>query len=95
MDSIFCFTPKGEVWDMMAGATVLDFAYRVHTNLGNSCIGAKINKVIKTIDTKLQNGDMIEILTANSPQVTENWKNIAITSKAKKQIEKFLSSNKK
>ena len=95
IDSIFCFTPKGDAWDMPLDSTVLDFAYRVHTNLGNSCIGAKINKVIQNINTKLQNGDMIEILTANEPQVMENWKNIVITTKAKKQIEKYLSLNKK
>ncbi len=95
MDSIFCFTPKGDTWDIMTGSTALDFAYRVHTNIGNNCIGAKINKVIKPIDTKLQNGDVVEILTAETPQVIESWKNIVFTNKAKKQIEKFLSSNKK
>ncbi len=95
MDSIFCFTPKGDAWDMQIGSTVLDFAYRVHTNLGNNCIGAKINKVIKGIETKLSNGDVIEILTADKPQVVENWKDIVVTQKAKRQIEKFLSLNKK
>lgn len=95
IDSIFCFTPMGDLWDMPINSTVLDFAYRVHSNVGNHCTGAKINKVVKNIKTLLQNGDMVEILTSENQKPSPEWKNFVVTTRAKKAIKHYFYKNKK
>jgi guanosine-3',5'-bis(diphosphate) 3'-pyrophosphohydrolase len=68
-DQVFVFTPKGEVKDLPAGATPLDFAYRIHTDIGHRCIGAKINNRLVPLDYKLKNGDIVEIVTTKASTV--------------------------
>jgi GTP diphosphokinase / guanosine-3',5'-bis(diphosphate) 3'-diphosphatase len=86
-DQVFVFTPKGEVKDLPAGATPLDFAYRIHTDVGHSCIGAKVNNRLVPLDYKLKNGDIVEIVTtkvAHGP--SRDWLNIVQTGHAKEKI---------
>src|SRR5688500_2198294 len=65
-DEVFVFTPKGDIKDLPAGATPLDFAYRIHTDVGHKCIGAKVNNRLVPLDYKLRNGDMVEIITTKA-----------------------------
>ncbi len=95
IDSIFCFTPKGDLISLPIGATALDFAYEIHSKVGNTCVGAKINKVIKNIKTVLQTGDMIEIITSKNQHPTYEWERFVITHKAKSTIKQFLKNEKK
>jgi GTP pyrophosphokinase len=88
-DEVFVFTPKGDVKGLPMGATPLDFAYAVHSSIGHRCIGAKINGRIVNIDTKLKNGDIIEILTASvnaGHGPSRDWLNIVHTNEAKSKI---------
>ena len=89
-DNVFCFTPKGEVISLPKGATALDFAYAVHTNIGNSTIGAKINGKLAPLDNSIKNGDQIEIIRSNGKLPQKSWLNFCKTGKAKSQIKKFL-----
>ncbi len=89
-DNVFCFTPKGEVVSLPKGATALDFAYAVHTNIGNSTIGAKINGKLAPLDHSIKNGDQIEIIRSNGKHPQKSWLNFCKTGKAKSQIKKFL-----
>lgn len=86
-DAVFVFTPKGDVVELPAGSCLVDFAYRVHTDVGHRCVGAKINGRIVPLDTKLSNGDIVEVLTskqANGP--SRDWLSFAKTSQAKNRI---------
>ena len=87
---VFVFSPKGEVFNLKVGATVLDFAFSVHTELGRRCIGAKIDGKLCSISQKLQNGDKVEIITSKKQKPTEEWLNIAVTSKARNKIKSYL-----
>lgn len=89
-DSVFCFTPHGKLITLPKGATPLDFAYEVHSNIGNTCIGVKINGQIKPLKTVLENGDQVEILTDKSQIPSREWEALVITPKAKAKIKKFL-----
>ena len=95
IDSIFCFTPQGDLITLPIGATALDFAYEIHSNIGNHCVGAKINKVIKNIRTPLKTGDMIEILTSKTQNPTPEWGRFVITIKAKNAIKHYLKQQRK
>jgi GTP pyrophosphokinase len=85
-DRIFILTPKGKVFDLPIGSTPVDFAYRVHTDIGNSCTGAKINNKMVSLETPLQSGDVVEILTQKSKKPSESWLRFAKTTYAKKKI---------
>ncbi len=85
-DEVFVFTPKGDLLKFPKGATVLDFAYHIHSRVGNQCTGARINNKIVTIRYQLQSGDQVEVLTSNTQTPKQDWQNIVKTSRAKSKI---------
>lgn len=85
-DEVFVFTPKGDLMKFPSGSTVLDFAYRVHSNIGNHCTGAKINNKVVTFRYVLKNGDQVEIMTSGNQKPKQEWVNIVKTSRAKAKI---------
>ncbi len=87
---IFVFTPKGDIKTLPQGATALDFAYTLHTNIGNNCIGAKVNHRLVPLSHPLSNGDQVEILTSRSQKPLSEWLNYVVTAKARTKIEAFL-----
>ncbi|MEE1167930.1 MAG: RelA/SpoT family protein, partial [Alistipes sp.] len=87
---IVVFTPKGEPQTLPYGASVLDFAYEIHTNIGNHAIGAKINHRIAPVNTRLNSGDQIEVITAESARPKAEWLDMVVTSKARQAIQDFL-----
>jgi len=89
-DEVFVFTPKGKVVSLPAGATPIDFAYAIHTAIGNKMQGAKVNGKIVTLDYELQNGDIIEIHTANNGRPNMDWVKIAKTSQARNKINQWF-----
>ncbi|MGN0778797.1 MAG: RelA/SpoT family protein [Aristaeellaceae bacterium] len=95
-EEVFLFTPKGDVVSMAKGATPLDFAYRIHSAVGNKCVGAKINGRIVPLDTPLETGDRVEILTSASCKgPSSDWLRICKTAQAKAKIRQFLRQQKK
>ena len=95
-DTVFVFTPKGDVVELPAGSCPLDFAYRVHTDVGHRCVGAKINSRIVPLDTRLTNGDIVEILTSkqsNGP--SRDWLSFTKTSAAKNRIRAWFKKEKR
>src|SRR5574344_140539 len=89
-DEVFVFTPKGELFKFPKGATVLDFAYHIHSNIGNRCTGAKINDKNVTIRQVLHSGDRVEILTNSNQKPKQDWLNIVVTSRAKSKVRQAL-----
>ena len=89
-DRIFTITPKGEVIDLPAGATPVDFAYGIHSEVGNQCIGAKVNGTIIPLDHQLRSGDMVEILVQKSKKPSQSWLKFIKTGYAKKKIKLAL-----
>ena len=85
-DEVFVFTPKGDLFKFPKGATVLDFAYHIHSKIGNACTGARINGKAVTIRQALQSGDQVEIMTGTNQKPKQDWLNIAQTSRARSKI---------
>ena len=92
---IFVFTPKGEIKILPRGATALDFAYGIHTNVGDKCIGAKVNHQLVPLSFKLSSGDQVEILTSRSQSPQQDWLDYVTTAKAKTKIELSLKKQKR
>ena len=89
---VFTFTPKGDVIDLPVAATPIDFAYAVHSDLGNTMSGARVNGKMVSLETTLRNGDMIEIITKASAKPSRKWHDIAKTNMAKKHIRAALAA---
>ena len=90
-DEIFIFTPKGDVYQLKSDSTPIDFAYAIHSEIGFRCSGAKINGKIVTLNTKLKNGDRVEIITSDKQTPNHAWLKIVQTTKAKTHIKRFLN----
>lgn len=90
-EEVFAFTPKGDLFRLPAGATLLDFAFAIHSNVGCSCTGGKVNGKNKKITYKIKSGDTIEILTSSAQAPNPNWLNIVITNKARNKIRQSLN----
>jgi len=93
-DEIFVFTPKGELRKLPTNATILDFAFDIHTELGSKCIGGKVNNKLVPINHPLSNGDQVEIITSTKQIPKEDWLHFAITAKAKSKIRDYLKHEK-
>lgn len=93
-DQVFCFTPKGDLINLPKGATPIDFAYAVHSQIGNTCVGVRINGRMMPLRTPLENGDQVEILTAKSQTPSPNWERFVITGKARSSIRRFIRMQK-
>jgi GTP diphosphokinase / guanosine-3',5'-bis(diphosphate) 3'-diphosphatase len=89
-DQVFCFSPKGDILAFPRGATPVDFAYAVHSGVGDTCVGAKINGRIVPLRTKLKNGDQVEIITSKTQTPSPSWERFVVTGKAKSEIRKFI-----
>ncbi|WP_339925895.1 bifunctional (p)ppGpp synthetase/guanosine-3',5'-bis(diphosphate) 3'-pyrophosphohydrolase [uncultured Cyclobacterium sp.] len=94
-DEVFVFTPKGDLKVLPFGATALDFAFEIHTEVGGKCIGAKVNQKLVSIGHKLKNGDQVEILTSNKQRPNEDWLKSVVTSRAKAKIKDALKDEKR
>jgi GTP pyrophosphokinase len=91
-DKVYVFTPKGDILRLPRGATAVDFAYAVHTDVGNRCVAAKIDRRLVPLKTVLGNGDTVEIITARGARPNPNWVNFVVTAKARNAIRGFLKS---
>lgn len=89
-DRVYVFTPKGEVMELPQGSIPLDFAYQVHTEVGNHTIGAKVNGKIVPLDYKLRNGDLVELLTQSNASPSRDWENIVYTTRARNKIKRYF-----
>ena len=94
-EEVYIFTPKGEVKTLPRGATPIDFAYTVHTDVGNQCVGARVNGKMVPLRTPLKHGDIVEIVTAAKHKPSRDWLNFATTSRARNKIRHFLQSEEK
>ncbi|MEO0908978.1 MAG: bifunctional (p)ppGpp synthetase/guanosine-3',5'-bis(diphosphate) 3'-pyrophosphohydrolase [Pseudomonadota bacterium] len=86
LDQVFCFTPKGKIISLPTGATPIDFAYAVHTDIGNSCIGCRLNGKIMPVITELQNGDEVDIIRSEQQSPPAAWESVVVTGKARSSI---------
>ena len=91
-DQVFCFTPKGELIALPRGATPVDFAYEVHSEVGDACVGARINGRLVPLRTELRNGDQVEIVTSGPGAPSPDWENYVVTGKARSRIRRFVRS---
>src|SRR5712691_6359637 len=94
-DEVYTFTPKGDVFAFPRGATPLDFGYRIHTDVGHHCVGARINGKLMPLRTTLKNGDIIEVLTAPTQSPSREWINMVVTSRARHKIRHWLNTEQK
>ncbi len=94
-DQVFCFTPKGDLIGLPMNSTPVDFAYAVHSTVGDTCVGAKINGEIRPLRTILQNGDQVEILTSKAQHPSTEWERFVVTGKAKAAIRRYVRAFKR
>ncbi|MDC1047748.1 bifunctional (p)ppGpp synthetase/guanosine-3',5'-bis(diphosphate) 3'-pyrophosphohydrolase [Alphaproteobacteria bacterium] len=94
-DEIYVFTPKGDLIELPVNSTPIDFAYSIHSQIGDKCVGAKINEKLQPLKTILKNGDQIEIITSEESQPSPMWERFVATSKVKSQIRRFFRSKKR
>ena len=94
-EEIFTFTPDGDMVNLPAGATVLDFAYAIHTDLGNHCIGANVNHRLVPINYQVKSGDQVEIITSRIRQPNEDWFKYVVTARAKSRIKNAIKKDRK
>jgi len=89
-DKVFCFTPKGDLIELPRGATPVDFAYAVHSQIGDTCVGAKINGRIVPLRSQLSNGDQVDIITSKAQTPSPTWERFVVTGKARARIRRFI-----
>ncbi len=89
-DQVFCFTPKGDLIALPRGATPVDFAYAVHSEVGDTCVGARVNGRIVPLRTRLENGDQVEIITSRAQTPSPTWERFVVTGKARARIRRFI-----
>jgi GTP pyrophosphokinase len=94
-DEIYVFTPKGDLRVLPVGATILDFAYDIHTHIGNTCIGAKVNMKLVPLSYELHNGDQVEIITSAKQKPTEDWLKMVASARSKNKIRETLNDERK
>ena len=94
-DQVFCFTPKGDLIGLPMNSTPVDFAYAVHSTVGDTCVGAKINGEIRPLRTILQNGDQVEVLTSKAQHPSTEWERFVVTGKAKAAIRRYVRAFKR
>jgi guanosine-3',5'-bis(diphosphate) 3'-pyrophosphohydrolase len=95
LDQAFVFTPKGKLVSLPRGAMPLDFAYAVHTDVGDTCIGVKINGELKPLRTQLQNGDVVEVIRGPKPVVPVDWRSLTVTGRARSAIRRHIRQSEK
>ncbi|MDG6095380.1 bifunctional (p)ppGpp synthetase/guanosine-3',5'-bis(diphosphate) 3'-pyrophosphohydrolase [Acetobacter sp. AN02] len=91
-DQVFCFTPRGQLISLPRGATSVDFAYAVHSQIGDSCVGARINGRLMPLRYELQNGDQVEIMTTRGGTPSPSWERFVVTGKARARIRRFVAA---
>src|SRR5207344_1851971 len=94
-EEVYIFTPKGEVKSLPRGATPVDFAYFVHTDIGDRCVGSRVNGRIVPLRTRLNNGDIVEILTQTEHKPSRDWLNFVVTPRARNKIKHSLHGEEK
>jgi GTP pyrophosphokinase len=94
-DQVFCFTPKGDLIALPRGATPVDFAYAVHSQVGDTCVGAKINGRIMPLRSALSNGDQVDIITSKAQTPSPTWEDFVVTGKAKARIRRFIRTQRR
>ena len=89
-DQVYAFTPKGDLIELPSGATPIDFAYAIHSDLGDRCVGAKVNGRIAPLNSRLNNGDQVDVITAKTQNPSPTWERFVVTGKARSHIRKFI-----
>ena len=93
LDQVFVFTPKGKLVSLPTGAMPLDFAYAVHTDVGDTCVGVKINGEIRPLRTTLTNGDVVEVIRGATPSVPDDWRGLTVTARARSAIRRHIRAS--
>lgn len=94
-DEVYLFTPKGRILELPSGATPVDFAYAIHSDVGNNCIAAKIDRRLAPLSTKLSNGQTVEVITSTDARPNPSWLNFVVTGKARSNIRHYLKTQKR
>lgn len=94
-DQVFCFTPKGELYSLPQGATPVDFAYAVHSEIGDHCVGCRVDGRMVQLRTELHNGDQVEIITSRNAEPSTSWERFVVTGKARARIRRFMRLKKR
>src|SRR5204863_9933754 len=94
-DAVYVFTPKGKIMELQAGATAVDFAYAIHSDIGNACVAAKLDRKLAPLSTPLTNGQQVEIITAPGARPNPAWLNFVVTAKARSNIRHYLKSQRR